>query len=98
MTTPATFLAAFCGFLAAVEVVRLLRADERDGVDTGTALVVVGIALAAAGWAGADRFSLEVLAVGLVAGALAVLAGAAIVARSTGSGYDSDEGGPSRGP
>lgn len=97
MTTPATFLAVFCGALACIEVVRYLRADDRTRLETGTMLVVVGIALAAGGWAAADRSASRLSVIGLATGAAAVLAGVALAgrARSGGSASGAD-GGSSR--
>ena len=81
--TPVAFLVVFCAAMSAVALGRLTVDPSRGPVDIGTALVIVGITLLAFLWAALEESWLATagrtgVAIG---GALAAVAGAAVIAR-----------------
>ncbi|WP_246998450.1 hypothetical protein [Halosolutus gelatinilyticus] len=106
-TTPIGPLVTFCIAMAAIAIGRLARGDERDPVDAGATLIVVGVTWVTAvrlafeyGWVAATAQTL----LGTVGGAIVCAglgvmvrhwngeAGAFVASRRRGTGDDADVG------
>lgn len=81
--TPVALLVAFCVTMAAIAVGRLAVDSERDHVDVGSALVIVGISLLATLWATLEVSLLSLFGRVLLAtlGGITVCAGLVLIVR-----------------
>ncbi|WP_049922479.1 hypothetical protein [Halopiger djelfimassiliensis] len=81
--TPLVVLVVFCATMAVIALGRLVVTDERDAIDIGTALIVVGITLFTVLWVALVESWLSAITRGLVAvtGTVACCGGTAMLVR-----------------
>ncbi|SEH16639.1 hypothetical protein SAMN04487967_2756 [Natronorubrum sediminis] len=81
--TPVVILAAFCGAMAVIAIGRLVLNAQRDWVDIGSVLVVVGITVLATFWAALEEGWFSPVGQALLAliGTCIVGAGVAVMVR-----------------
>ena len=66
--TPAAPLVGFCATMSAIAVGRLVTDENRDLVDVGSTLIVVGLTLLSAAWAALETTHLTVAGLLLATG------------------------------
>lgn len=81
--TPVAILAVFCGAMAVIAIGRLVLDEQRDWVDIGSVLVVVGITVLATFWTALEEgwFSPAGQTVLALVGACIVGAGIVVMVR-----------------